>query len=68
MRGSVDYRFLYVNPAFETITGLETKNIVGKTVREILPEIINDPLTGSLSMDLSPKAGRARLLNNIPTL
>jgi PAS domain S-box-containing protein len=38
----VDYRFLYVNPAFETITGLEAKNIVGKTVREILPDIIND--------------------------
>ena len=38
-----DYRFINVNPAFETIIGLEAKNIVGKTVREILPEIINDP-------------------------
>ncbi len=34
----VDYRFLAVNPAFETLTGLRAENIVGRTVREILPE------------------------------
>jgi PAS domain S-box-containing protein len=35
----VDYRFLTVNPAFENLTGLKAKEIVGRTVREILPEI-----------------------------
>lgn len=34
----IDYRFLQVNPAFEKITGLKAKNIIGKTVLEILPE------------------------------
>lgn len=33
----VDYRFLVVNPAFERMTGLKAKNIVGKTVLEVLP-------------------------------
>jgi two-component system CheB/CheR fusion protein len=33
----VDYRFLAVNPAFERITGLRSDEIVGKTVRDILP-------------------------------
>jgi len=33
----VDYRFLAVNPVFETMTGLEAKNIIGKTVLEVLP-------------------------------
>ncbi|HPA45462.1 MAG TPA: response regulator [bacterium] len=31
-----DYRFLEVNPAFESITGLKAENIVGKTAREVL--------------------------------
>lgn len=34
----VDYRFLEVNPAFEKITGLEARNIIGKTVLEVLPD------------------------------
>ena len=34
----VDYRFLAVNPAFERLTGLPA-TIVGKRVREVLPEI-----------------------------
>ncbi|MBN1361538.1 MAG: PAS domain S-box protein [Sedimentisphaerales bacterium] len=33
----VDYRFLDVNPAFERLTGL-TREIVGKTVLEVLPQ------------------------------
>lgn len=33
-----DYRFLEVNPAFEKLTGLNTDQIVGKTVLEILPQ------------------------------
>jgi len=34
----VDYRFLEVNPAFERITGLKKENILGRTVREVLPK------------------------------
>ncbi len=33
----VDYRFLSVNPAFETLTGLNAAAILGKTVLEVLP-------------------------------
>jgi PAS domain S-box-containing protein len=33
-----DYRFLTVNPAFEKITGLQAENIVGKSLRQILPD------------------------------
>ena len=33
----VDYRFLAVNPAFERLTGLTAKDIVGRTVLEVLP-------------------------------
>ncbi len=32
-----DYRFLAVNPAFETLTGLRAKDILGRTVLEVLP-------------------------------
>ncbi|MHB8095407.1 MAG: PAS domain-containing protein [Candidatus Aminicenantales bacterium] len=34
----VDYRFLAVNPAFERLTGLKSKALIGKTVLEVLPE------------------------------
>jgi PAS domain S-box-containing protein len=33
----VDYRFLSVNPAFERETGLTASEVVGKTVREVMP-------------------------------
>jgi diguanylate cyclase (GGDEF)-like protein/PAS domain S-box-containing protein len=33
----IDYRFLEVNPAFETLTGVKTSDLVGKTVLEVLP-------------------------------
>lgn len=32
-----DYRFLNVNPAFERLTGLPAEEIIGKTVREVMP-------------------------------
>ena len=32
-----DYEFLQVNPEFEKLTGLAASDIIGKTVREILP-------------------------------
>jgi PAS domain S-box-containing protein len=35
----VDCRFLDVNPSFERITGLKAADIIGKTVREVLPGI-----------------------------
>ncbi len=34
-----DYRFLEVNPAFVRLTGLRVEEIVGKTVRELLPDL-----------------------------
>ena len=33
----VDYRFLNVNPAFEQLTGFKARDIVGRTVRSVLP-------------------------------
>jgi two-component system cell cycle sensor histidine kinase/response regulator CckA len=35
----IDYRFLAVNPAFERMTGLRAQDIVGRTVRDVLPGI-----------------------------
>ena len=36
-----DYRFLDVNPAFERLTGLKRKDVVGKLASQVLPN--NDP-------------------------
>jgi len=33
----VDYRFLAVNPAFERLTGLQGVDIIGRTVKEVMP-------------------------------
>ena len=35
----VDYRFLAANPAFEAMTGLKADEIIGKTVREVIPGV-----------------------------
>ncbi len=35
----VDYRFIEVNPAFELLTGISSKAIIGKTVKEVMPNI-----------------------------
>lgn len=35
----IDYRFLEINPAFETLTGWQ--QVVGKTVKEMLPDLDN---------------------------
>lgn len=35
----VDYRFLEANPAFEKLTGLKAKDIIGRTVREVIPTV-----------------------------
>lgn len=34
----VDYRYLSVNPAFERMTGLRGRDLIGKTVLEVLPQ------------------------------
>jgi len=33
----IDYRYLEVNPAFEKLTGLGRSDVVGRTVREVMP-------------------------------
>jgi len=33
-----DYRFLYINPAFERISGFKSGDVVGRTIREVLPD------------------------------
>jgi two-component system, cell cycle sensor histidine kinase and response regulator CckA len=33
----IDYRFLDVNPAFESLTGLRAADIIGKLARDVLP-------------------------------
>lgn len=35
----VDYRFLAVNPAFESMTGLSVSQYVGRTAKEIFPDL-----------------------------
>ena len=35
----IDYRFLDLNPAFEAMTGLQRSEVLGKTVREVLPGV-----------------------------
>ena len=34
----VDYRFLSVNPAYERLTGLSRHQLIGRSVREVLPD------------------------------
>jgi PAS domain S-box-containing protein len=34
-----DYEFLKINPAFEKMTGLSSKDTIGKTVKELLPNV-----------------------------
>ncbi|MBI4776203.1 MAG: PAS domain S-box protein [Deltaproteobacteria bacterium] len=34
-----DYRFLETNPAFERLTGLSREAVIGRTVREVMPDI-----------------------------
>jgi len=38
-----DYRFLEVNPAFESMTGLSNVSVVGRTARDLLSGIDYDP-------------------------
>lgn len=36
-----DYKYIEINEAFEKMTGLESKNTIGKSVRQLLPNIEN---------------------------
>jgi PAS domain S-box-containing protein len=33
----IDYRYLEINPAFERLTGMRKEDLLGKTIREVLP-------------------------------
>jgi len=35
----IDYRFLLINPAFEENSGIKIKGAIGKTIREIYPDV-----------------------------
>jgi len=35
----VDYRYLEINPAFERLTGVDVRTLLGRTVREALPAV-----------------------------
>lgn len=35
----IDYRFIDVNPAFELLTGLKRERLLGRTVKEVMPDI-----------------------------
>jgi PAS domain S-box-containing protein len=37
----IDYRFLEANESFGKMTGLQHQSIIGKTIREVLPGIVN---------------------------
>ncbi len=37
-----DYRFVDLNPAFERLTGLKRESVIGRRVREVLPDLEND--------------------------
>lgn len=39
----VDYRYIQVNEAFEKLTGIKQEDVVGKTVKDIFPEILDEP-------------------------
>jgi len=34
----IDYRYLEVNPAFERLTGLMSSNLLGRTIKEVMPD------------------------------
>lgn len=39
----IDWEYIDVNPAFETQTGLKLKDVIGKRVTEVIPDIEKDP-------------------------
>ncbi|MFH2045526.1 MAG: sigma 54-interacting transcriptional regulator [Pseudomonadota bacterium] len=35
----IEYRFISVNPAFTELTGIKSESIIGKTVKEVMPDL-----------------------------
>ncbi len=35
----IDYRFIEVNPAWEKMVGIKAENVIGKTIKQIMPDI-----------------------------
>lgn len=52
-----DYRFLEVNPAFERSVGMSAKDMIGRTVLELFPDIERDwiELYGQVALNGKPK-------------
>jgi PAS domain S-box-containing protein len=61
-----DYRFLQVNPAFETVTGLVAADIVGRRVREVLPGL--DPSWIERYAAVATTGVAARFEDGVPDL
>ncbi len=51
----VDYRFLEVNSAFERLTGLSRKDVIGKTILDIMPHTEIDWITLCADVALNQK-------------
>jgi PAS domain S-box-containing protein len=54
----VNYRFLDVNPAFETMTGLRAASVIGRTVLDVLPGLDPEWITRCGEVALSGKSDR----------
>ena len=65
---AIDYIFLEVNQAFESLTGLKAEDIIGKKVTEVIPGIEKDPANWIQNYGLLQLMGRAGVLRIIPSL
>lgn len=59
-----DYVFLYVNPAFEELTGLFSKKILNQRVSKVLPGIRSGDFDLSVFMERWFSKTNRRFLNN----
>ncbi len=61
-----DYRYLNVNPAFERLTGLTRAQVVGKTSREVMPDL--DPKWTALYLEVAVTGTPTRFEFHAPSL
>lgn len=61
---AVDYRFLKVNPAFERLTGLNADQLIGHSVREVLPDTKDEWIREYLKVAQSGES--ASFIRHIP--
>ncbi|MCF8349056.1 MAG: PAS domain S-box protein, partial [Bacteroidales bacterium] len=61
----VDYSFIQVNEAFEKLTGMKRENVVGKTIRVLLPEILDEPYNWLERYGQVALTGKSFLLENV---